>query len=83
MHTDDRLCYQFDIPQVDRLGSEVAWRHADQILIELEPDVVLMRVWNSACIGCGAACAACLADVYAACRMLPLAKQPPQHFCGG
>lgn len=30
--------------QVDRLGSEVAWRHADQILAELEPDVALMRV---------------------------------------
>lgn len=33
-----------DGAQVDRLGSEVAWRHADQILVELEPDVALIRV---------------------------------------
>ena len=33
-----------DDAQVDRLGSEVAWRQADQILVELEPDVALIRV---------------------------------------
>lgn len=58
VHTFDSLCDFSSTQQVDRLGSEVAWRHADQILVELEPDVVLIRVCDSACIGCDAVCAA-------------------------